>query len=52
MVETEDGLFPLNQLAQIVQKNPTLLIVNLVAMPQVKNSSSFHSFQGQGKTSQ
>lgn len=34
MVETEDGLFPLNQLAQIVQKNPTLLIINLVAMPQ------------------
>ena len=35
MIETGDGTFPLNQLAQIVQKNPSLLVINLATMPQV-----------------
>lgn len=34
IIQTDDGPFPLNQLAQIVQKSPTLLIINLAAMPQ------------------
>ena len=36
LIDTEDGPFPLNQLAQIVMKNPTLLIIDLASMPQVK----------------
>ena len=44
MIETGDGTFPLNQLAQIVQKNPSLLVINLATMPQVRPSSKpFHS---------
>ncbi|KAL3870542.1 hypothetical protein ACJMK2_038595 [Sinanodonta woodiana] len=34
MVETDDGKFPLNQLAQIGQKNPQLVIINLASAPQ------------------
>ncbi|KAK3590513.1 hypothetical protein CHS0354_037560 [Potamilus streckersoni] len=34
MVETEDGKFPLNQLAQIGQKNPQLVIINMPSSPQ------------------
>ncbi|XP_074654874.1 ribosome-recycling factor-like [Tubulanus polymorphus] len=33
-IVTDDGKFPLNQLAQVVQKNPTLLSVNLGPCPQ------------------
>lgn len=28
-VKTKDGIFPMNQLASIIQKNPTLLVLNL-----------------------
>ena len=35
LISTEDGTFPLNQLATLVQKNPTLLIIDLATMPQV-----------------
>ena len=35
VVETPDGNFPLIQLAQIVQKNPQLVIINMASMPQV-----------------
>lgn len=34
LVETADGKFPLIQLAQVVQKNPNLLIVNCTISPQ------------------
>ena len=34
-VKTEDGVFPLIQLGQVVQKSPTLILVNLSASPQV-----------------
>ncbi|KAK7495775.1 hypothetical protein BaRGS_00012995 [Batillaria attramentaria] len=33
-VKTDDGVFPLIQLGQIVQKNPTLILVNMAAAPQ------------------
>lgn len=33
-VKTEDGVFPLIQLGQIVQKNPSLILVNMAASPQ------------------
>ncbi|XP_064649710.1 ribosome-recycling factor, mitochondrial-like isoform X1 [Lineus longissimus] len=34
IIETDDGKFPLNQLAQIVQKNPQLIAINLGPVPQ------------------
>lgn len=34
VVETSDGKFPLNQLAQIVQKNPSLIAINMGPVPQ------------------
>ncbi|KAL5011327.1 hypothetical protein ScPMuIL_009878 [Solemya velum] len=33
-IDTADGSFPLNQLGQIIQKNPHLLLINLTATPQ------------------
>lgn len=33
-VETADGKFPLNQLGQVIQKNPSLIIINLAMSPQ------------------
>lgn len=33
-VETADGKFPLNQLGQVIQKNPSLIIINLSMSPQ------------------
>lgn len=33
-VKTDDGVFPLIQLGQIVQKTPTLILVNMAASPQ------------------
>ena len=35
MVETKDGRFQLNQLAQIAQKNPQMIVINLATSPQV-----------------
>lgn len=35
IVDTDDGKFHLNQLGQIVQKNPQLLMINLGTVPQV-----------------
>ncbi|KAK6195853.1 hypothetical protein SNE40_001195 [Patella caerulea] len=34
VVETPDGKFPLNHIAQIVLKNPSLLLINLSSAPQ------------------
>ncbi|XP_050398186.1 ribosome-recycling factor, mitochondrial isoform X2 [Patella vulgata] len=34
VVETPDGKFPLNHIAQIVLKNPSLLLINLSSTPQ------------------
>lgn len=33
-VETPEGTFPLIQLGQVIQKNPQLMMINLVATPQ------------------
>ncbi|KAL8562380.1 hypothetical protein ACOMHN_066094 [Nucella lapillus] len=33
-IKTDDGVFPLVQLAQIAQKNPTLIVVNMATSPQ------------------
>ncbi|KAK7095234.1 hypothetical protein V1264_006670 [Littorina saxatilis] len=33
-VKTDDGVFPLIQLGQVVQKNPSLILVNMAASPQ------------------
>ncbi|XP_076436403.1 ribosome-recycling factor, mitochondrial-like [Babylonia areolata] len=33
-VKTDDGVFPLVQLGQVVQKNPTLILVNMASSPQ------------------
>jgi hypothetical protein len=40
VVETNDGKFPLNQLAQLVQKNPSLIAINMGPVPQVRFFSS------------
>ena len=34
IVETDDGKFPLIQIAQITQKNPSLVMIDLTVMPQ------------------
>ena len=43
-VETVDGKFPLNQLGQVIQKNPSLIIINLSMSPQVSQLFFFSFF--------
>lgn len=44
LVDTEDGSFPINQLGQVAQKSPHLVMINLSACPQVRRDEFYPQF--------